>query len=487
MSNHIEDPKTVEILKWFEEVSKIPRCSCNEEQIALWLIDWAKKNGFPSNRDKTGNVVIRIPASKGYESAPAVILQGHMDMVCEKTQDSDHDFSKDPIKPVYGEEWLTADKTTLGADNGIAIAMAMTAALDKESLHPPLELLFTVDEETSLTGAGALEPGFVEGKCLLNIDSEKEGVFLVGCAGGERGDHTLPLDFVPTPPGYVPVTIEVTGLSGGHSADIHLEKANALKLIGRTLNAIALERRFHLADLAGGKADNAIPRNAEAVIFIKPSELPSTRSVVSGLEKKTRDEFKNTDPSLTIRVSEGSKKTYNEVITEKDSARVLLLILAMPHGIYAMSAEIPNFVETSDNFASFQIEDHRLKIVTSQRSPIVSRLEDVGAHIASVVCLAGGTSDFHDRYPGWKANMDSALLKKASAVYKKLRGQEPIVETTHGGLECGLIDERLPGMDMISFGPTIQNPHSPGERIFIPSIGRIYEFLVKLLEDLKNF
>lgn len=483
---NIKHIKTVEILKWFEEINKIPRCSKNEKQMGQWLMDWAKANNFSASQDNAGNVEIKVPGSPGCENLDPVIIQGHQDMVCEKTPDSNHDFEKDPVRLVFDGEWLKADKTTLGADNGIAIAMGLAAALDKELKHSPLELLFTVDEETGLTGAFALEPGFVHGRRLLNIDSEEEGVFTVGCAGGEKSNHSLPLDYETVPPGFVPLTIEAGGMAGGHSADIHHEKANALKVLGRTLQAIHEQDAvdFHLAHLEGGTVDNAVPRSAKAVIYLSSDRIQEVKDRVAQVEGIIKPEFKNTDPGLKLTVLDGSKESYAEAAALKSTEKIIELILAVPHGIYAMSTEVEHFVETSNNFASFKTEVKQFKFVTSQRSPIESRLDDVGRHIASIVRLAGGTSGHRGRYPGWQANMESLLLKQCAAVYEKLFGKKPVVETTHGGLECGVIGSKYPGMDMISFGPTIKHPHTPEEMIHIGSIGKVWDFMVALLKEL---
>jgi dipeptidase D len=487
---NIEHLKTVEILKWFEELDKIPRCSKNEAGVAKWLSNWAAENGFEAGQDNVGNLLIRVPGSEGYEDAEPVIIQGHMDMVCEKTPDSDHDFSSDAIRFVYDGEWLTADGTTLGADNGIAIAMAMAAALDTDLKHPPLELLFTVDEETGLTGAFGLEPGFVKGNRLLNIDSEEEGVFTVGCAGGLKSEHAVKLDMEPAPPGFVPYTLKAGGMSGGHSADIHHEKANALKVVARTLEALreyGEKLDFRLAGLSGGSADNAIPRDASAVIFFKNDGalFDQAQARVKDIEITIKAEFKNTDPELAITLTPASENEYTEVVNAQGAAELITLMLAMPHGIYAMSTEVENFVETSNNFASMKMADGVFHMVTSQRSPIESRLDDVTRHIRSVVSLVGGRTEHRGRYPGWPAKMDSTLLKQCVSVFKKLFDKEPVVETTHGGLECGVIGSKFPAMDMISFGPTIKEPHSPDEKIHIGSIGKVWDFMAALLAALK--
>ena len=476
--------KTAEILKWFEEISKIPRCSQHEKQIGLWLMNWGNTHGFTAKKDDAGNIMIRIPGSPGYENSEPVIIQGHLDMVCEKTPDSPHDFDTDPIHPVYDGEWLKADNTTLGADNGIAIAMGLAAALDTEIHHPPLELLFTVDEETALTGAFALQPGFVSGKRLLNIDSEEEGVLTIGCAGGEKSEHAFPLDFDTPPQGFVGLTINASNMSGGHSADIHHEKANALKVMGRALHTLRFLENIdlRLAYVKGGTVDNAIPRESTAVIFVHPHSLKKIKETVSQVEKILKIEFKNTDPDLSLAISEEIKEIIPETVSLTCTEKVIQLILALPHGIYAMSTEVEHFVETSNNFASCKIEDRQFRMVTSQRSPLVSRLDDVGRHIAAVVKLAGGSTVNRGRYPGWFPNNQSPLLQQCITVYEKMFGQKPRVETTHGGLECGVIGSKFPGMDMISFGPTIKHPHSPEEMIHIPAIGKVWDFMTALLE-----
>lgn len=481
-----EHNKTIEILKWFEALSRIPRASKNEEQVGQWLMNWAKENRFDAIKDKAGNVLIKVPASPGYENAPTVVLQGHQDMVCEKTPGSPHDFTKDPIKLVYDGEWLKADRTTLGADNGIAIAMGLTAALDKDLKHPPLELLFTVDEETGLTGAFALEPGFVKGMIMLNLDSEDEGVLTVGCAGGQKSDHTLPLEFDTVPDGFVPLILSVSGLAGGHSADIHHEKANAIKAAARALHELQLEMPVRIADIKGGTVDNAIPRDTETVICIPQEKAAKAGTIIGQLEIVLRKEFKNTDPDLRLSLSPLAVGDCPEAVTEESTRNVTRFLLAVPHGIWALSTEVKHAVETSDNLASLRIEDKTLHVVTSQRSPVPSRLDAVTLQIESVVQLAGGSTINRGRYPGWIPNMDSPILKKSLAVYEKLFGKEPMVEATHGGLECGVIGDKFPGMDMISFGPTIKFPHSPDEKVHVGTIGQVWDFFAALLEEMKN-
>jgi dipeptidase D len=482
-----EHAKTNEVLKWFEEITKIPRCSKHEEKIAAWLMDWAKENNFESKKDKVGNLVIKVPASPGYEHSPTVVLQGHMDMVCEKTPDSDHDFSRDPIQLIYDGDWLTADKTTLGADNGIGIAMAMTAALAKDIAHPPLELLFTVDEETGLTGANALAPGFVEGKILINLDSEDEGVFTVGCAGGMNTYSTVPFKLEVIPAGYKQHKIVAGGMKGGHSGiDIALEKANAIKVIARAVHQIKKEVDIRFADIEGGRAHNAIPRDCETVVFFPQNDWEKVKKTIAETEKIIKSEFKITDPDLKISIVQNGDGNYKKVMTAKETQKLIDFIFAVPHGVDAMSTDIEGLVETSNNLANIKIENGAVKVLTSQRSSLISRLQALTSRIESVARLAGGEAKSGDGYPPWPPNMDSALLDKSKKLYKKMYSKDPVVEVIHAGLECGIIGDKNPGMDMISIGPDLKNPHSPDEKINIPAIGKVWDFLVELLKELKE-
>ena len=482
---NFEHEKTNDILKWFEEISKIPRCSKNEEKICQWLINWAKENDFDAKMDNTGNILIKVPASPGYENSPGVVIQGHVDMVCEKTPDSTHDFSQDPIKLIYDGEWLTADKTTLGADNGIAIAMAIVLALDKDIQHPPLELLFTVDEETGLTGANTLEPGFIEGKILLNVDSEDEGYFTVGCAGGINTYLSLPLHFSEADPGLKHFKLKAGGMKGGHSGiDINAEKANAIRILGRTLLNVKKEIDINLTDIKGGSAHNAIPRDAEVSFFMSPDGFEKAKSLVAESESIFRNEFCTTDPDIQLILAEDNANPSKALSTE-ESQKVIEFTLAVPHGVSAMSTDIENLVETSNNFANIKIEDNILKVLTSQRSSIVSRLQGLTQGVEAVARIAGGAAHSGDGYPPWQPNMDSPLLKKSTELYERLYNKKPVVEVIHAGLECGIIGDKYPGMDMISIGPTLKFPHSPDEKIHIGSIGKVWDFMLVLLKELK--
>jgi len=476
--------KTKTIVGLFEEINKIPRCSKNEKAIADWLLAWARAHGLEARTDKVMNVVIDVPATAGYEKAPALVFQGHMDMVCEKTKDSTHDFAKDPIGLVFEDGWLTADRTTLGADNGIALAMALTVALDEDTPHPPLELLFTVDEETGLTGATALEPGFIKGKVLLNVDSEDEGVFTVGCAGGKDTHTTLPVAPEAAPSGHKAFRVVAGGMRGGHSGvDIHEQRANALKVLTLTLDRLAAAIDLRIADIAGGTAHNAIPRDAEALVYLPAGEADRAAEIVSGLGATLKAECAKTDPkvALSLEPAEGAGKALSAAETRK----VLDYLLTFPHGVSEMSNDIQGLVETSNNMATIKLAQNQVEVMSSQRSSNMDKLDRLTAQIEALARLAGGGAESGGGYPAWKPNMDSPLLARCVALYKEMFGKEPVVEIIHAGLECGIIGAKYDGMDMISFGPTIKNPHSPDEKIEIETIGQVWDFMAALMKSYK--
>jgi dipeptidase D len=483
---NIKHQKTRQILDLFEEISAIPRCSKHEEKIGAFLLHWAETHGLKAEKDKVGNVLIKVEASPGYESSGAVVIQGHMDMVCEKTADSPHNFDKDPIRFVYEGDWLKADHTTLGADNGIALAMAMTMALDKTVVHPPLELLFTVDEETGLTGANALQGDFIKGKILLNVDSEDEGVFTVGCAGGRDTHISLMLHYEDAPDGFVMARLKAGGMNGGHSGvNINEERANAIRVLVRTIMRIKKDFDVRLADISGGTAHNAIPRDAWADLFIPRESFKAIEKVAADMEQVFKHEFKKTDPTLKVSVELQPETMGKRPLNMADSGKICDLIIALPHGVAAMSTEMKGLVETSNNLASAKIASSKLEIVTSQRSSVMSRLDALTLRIEAIARIAGADAVSGGGYPSWQPNLQSPLLARCKDVYRKLFGREPHVEAIHAGLECGIIGDKKEGMDMISFGPTLKNPHSPEEKIHVESIGKIWDFMVELLKSLK--
>lgn len=479
--------KVCEILDIFEQIAAIPRCSKHEEKISQWLQSWARDNGLPVRADEAGNVVIEVEASEGYENAPGVVVQGHMDMVCEKTPDSAHDFSKDPIRPIADGEWLRADKTTLGADNGIAIAMGLVLATDKAVSHPSLELLFTVDEEQGLTGVAKLAPDFIKGRILLNIDSEDEGVLTVGCSGGKETRISLPLSFTGLPEDYQIYRLTVSGLRGGHSGvDIHKHRASANRILARLLGLLKESDDIRLVWIKGGTAHNAIARDAEARIAFNSADNGAVGKKISDFEQIVRNEFAASEKLPSVEISapqNGAGQSSHPVISAEDTARAINLMLALPHGVIGMSPDIEGLVETSTNFAIVEIKDDALKILSSQRSSVMSKLDELSQRIEALAALAGADTEAANAYPAWEPNMDSPLLEHCKNTYQKLYGKEPSVEIIHAGVECAILGAKYPGMDMISLGPTIENPHSPEERINIPTIGKVWDYLVEILKS----
>jgi dipeptidase D len=477
------DPKTKIILDYFERINQIPRCSKDEQQLAGWLATWAKNNGFNTKSDNAGNLVVDIPASKGFESAPTVILQGHMDMVCEKRPDTQHNFKTDPIRHIISGDWLHADGTSLGADNGIALALAMALVSDDSVRHPKLELLFTVDEETGLSGANQLDDKMITGHILINIDSEEEGVFTVGCAGGIDTKIELSINQIPVEEYDTLVRISVSGLCGGHSGiDINRGRANANKLLSRILSKALEQIKLRLISFIGGSAHNAIARDAEAFVTVKPDQLSSFKQIVADLEKKIEAEYAFVENELKIEVAvitdtSAQMNCADDVQTRK----IVDLLTALPHGVNRMSVETPGLVDTSSNLATVSFLNKGLHILSSQRSVFTSRVGEISRQVASVARLAGASVKTDSAYPAWQPKMDSDLLKRCKDTYRNLFKSQPVVEIIHAGLECAVIGDKYPDMDMISIGPTMKNPHSPDECLYIPSISKVWQFMAMLL------
>ncbi|MDX9991437.1 MAG: aminoacyl-histidine dipeptidase [Anaerolineales bacterium] len=474
------DNETQKIIHLFEQVSAIPRGTGREAALSAWLQAWAGQRGYTFKTDEAGNLLIRVPASPGCQAAPLLILQGHMDMVCEKTPESTHDFLKDPIRPFVDGDWLRAEATTLGADNGIAIALAMALVEDQALRHPPLELLFTVEEEVGIGGANLLQPGFAEGKILINLDSEEEGAFIVGCAGGQATHIRMSLWFEPLRD-WQAYHLRVAGLQGGHSGlDIHKHRANANHLLARTLERVRARVPMRIVDLQGGTAHNAIPREAQAWIAFDSGNFELVEQVLAQFEQNLAAEYAGVEQGIALTLEKcEAERAVNEVGTEK----LAHLLLAIPHGVAHMSARVDGFVETSNNFASVEIRGEELHLSTSQRSSVMSRLEALTGRVGAIAMLAGAQVSHSNSYPAWQPKMDSALLERSRQIYQTMFEIAPKVEMIHAGLECGVIGAIFGGMDMISLGATIQNPHSPQERLNIPSVGRVWKFLVALIES----
>lgn len=482
------DNKIEKVMDIFRQISAIPRCSKKEEKICSWIIQWANEKGFDFKKDAAGNLLISIPASTGYENAPGIVIQGHMDMVCEKTPNSGHDFSTDPIKLIFQNEWVRATDTTLGADNGIGVALALDVASDISLKHPPLELLFTVDEETGLTGASHLEENWLKGKILLNIDSEDDGTFTVGCAGGQDTRIRLPVGFETAPQQLPLYLLKVNGLRGGHSGvDIHEQRANAIKILARSLLLLMENYPIRIASIKGGNAHNAIPREAEAILAIDNNSTGTAFESIRKFEKTVQEEFKMIEPRLKVALGKAGEKgeTSRKIIPEKHALAAVRLLCAIPHGVHSMSYEIHGLVETSSNLATINTEDSTIEIITSQRSSSMSRLFEITGHIKAVSALAGADTVDENGYPAWQPQMGSHLLSRCANIYTGLFGNKPKIEVIHAGLECGVIGAKYPDMDMISFGPTIKGAHSPDEKLHIPSVGKVRAFLASLLEASK--
>ena len=468
--------------KEFEEISKIPRCSKHEEKIREYLLDFAKQHGLKSKTDKTGNVVISKPASSGMEGKPTVILQSHMDMVCEKNSDVDHDFTKDPIKFKLNGDILTADGTTLGADDGIGVATTLAILEDNTLKHGPLEGLFTVDEETGLTGAFALESDMLTGKIMLNIDSEDFGVITVGCAGGGDSKIKLPLKTQPISKDMENILIKISGLRGGHSGvDANEQRGNAIKLLARMLWKTSQNYDFCLADIKGGDKHNAIPREAYAKVSIGKTDKNKFISDIKSEEKDILGEIKPIDPNFKMDVEDIEKP--DKVLDKNSQNNLLNLLHGLPHGVDKMSYDISGLVETSTNLATVILDGNSAIMGLSSRSSIASALQDFRDRIHAIANLSGATVSEETPYPGWKPNLDSKLLKQSKKIFKDMYGKDPTVEAIHAGLECGIIGEKFPGMDMISIGPTIKYPHSPEEQVHVSTVDKFYDFTLKIIES----
>lgn len=469
------------ILKNFEKISSVPRGSKNEAGIRNWLIDWATEHNCTSKTDAAGNLVIYVPASHGYEDRPTLILQGHMDMVCQKTIESTHDFTKDPIQLIRDGDWIRANGTTLGADNGIGIALMMSLVEDESVKHPPLELLLTVEEESGLTGADTLDPALLTGKTLINVDSETEGVFTVGCAGGGNVYMTLPVTWDSQNQNEVAFELKVSGLQGGHSGeDINKFRTNANKLLARILDGIQRDIPIQLSALKGGTARNAIPRDAEAMFVCVPGKKESCKEIFAVLQAAIQSELAKTETGLVLSLNEIKSESIC-VISQAETQAAIRLLMALPHGVTSMFADMPAFVETSNNIGVMELKEDGLSVVSTNRSAVFSRLDEITRRVETVAWLAGAKTERTKMFPPWQPNMESPLLKQCVDTYRSIKEEDPKIELTHGGLECGIISERCGGLDTISMGPTIKDLHSPDERLYIPSLVNTWEFLKKLL------
>jgi len=484
MSVAIEGLKPELVWKHFAAIARIPRCSKNEAAVAQYVLDAAKHLALVARQDKHGNVVVKKPATPGKENFRSLALQGHLDMVCEKNADKVHDFSKDPIELVRKDNTLMANGTTLGADNGIAVAANLAIMESSDIEHGPLELVFTVDEETGLTGAANLEPDFLESRTLLNLDSEDEGELYVGCAGGRNTTGFWRFDFEKAPPKSVAQTVWVKGLRGGHSGvEIDKGRGNSIKILNRVLIALS-ELSARVSSINGGNKSNAIPREAEALIFLPKNKIAQAQEIVGRHNEMIRAEIPSVEPDLVISLAERDSARKGRVLPKALQRRILRTLSAMPHGVTKMSADISWLVETSTNLAVVRTEKKQVVVTTSQRSSVASEFDEICESVKAVFELGKAKVESTDGYPGWKPNMNSSILKVARDTYQALFGKEPEVKAVHAGLECGIIAERFPGMDMVSFGPTLRGVHSPDEVIYIDTVEKFWKFLLGILKSM---
>jgi len=472
MNKVFEELKPELLWKHFDEIRKIPRCSGEEGKIREYVVNFAKQKGFEYEVDNVGNVLIRKGASPGKEKAHGIVLQGHMDMVCDKNSDVQHDFSKDPIRVKMEEGWITADGTTLGADNGIGVAAGLAVLEDDSLIHGPLEVLLTIDEERGLTGASNIKPGFLKGKYLLNLDSEDEGIFFIGCAGGR--DTVFRLKTKRNKGKGDAFEIKVSGLKGGHSGvDIHLQRGNAIRTIARVLYEIGDAK---VSFIEGGNKRNAIPRETRAIVF---SDENKVKLAVERVLAEVKEELKYSDPGVKIEYSRAEAKDYIE-----ESKRLIDFLLSLPHGVLAMSLAMKGLVESSTNLAIVKTEENFIEIVESSRSSINSSLDFICNQLKAYGNLAEVDVEQGEGYPGWSPNPDSKILKIMKKVYKNLFGREPEATAIHAGLETGIIGKNYPEMEMISFGPTIRYPHSPDEKVEIKTVKKFWSLLIETLKEL---
>jgi dipeptidase D len=466
----------------FAELTAIPRPPKEEEKVRAHVLGWAEQLGLKSATDAEGNVVVKVPASSGREDAPTVVLQSHLDMVCERDPDSEYDPRAGRIRVEVEDDWVVAPETTLGADNGVGVAAAMAAAEDAAFEHGPLELLFTVSEEQGLTGAKALDASFVSGRVLLNLDGTSDHSLTIGCAGSTHTFTRLPLPLEAVPAGDVTLRVALTGARGGHSGgDIDKSRANAIKELGRVLSRAYERVPFRLARLDGGVSRNAIPRDASATVAVAPGDEAGFREAAERELGSLREQFAGSDGDLALSIEPAN---VERALEHAATRRVLDLLAATPTGVIAMSPALPGKVETSTSLTVATTDDGVLTLASMTRSANAPALDDVVAGIVATARLAAAEVEIRRSYPPWRPDLDSRLLGVARGTFERLFDETPTLEVVHGGLECAVIGDKLPGVEMLSLGPEIVGPHAPGERVSIPATQRFYSLLGALLDDL---
>ena len=485
MSNEISKLTPNEVWENFHAITRIPRPSHHEEQIRQFIADFGKELGLETIQDKIGNVIIRKPASAGMEKHKGVILQGHLDMVPQKNSDKDHDFTKDPIETIIDGEWVRANGTTLGADNGIGVAAAMAVLASKNLVHGPIEALFTATEETGMDGAIGLKSGLLKGDILINMDSEDEGELYVGCAGGEDANVLFNYTPVPVPAESIAFRLNITGLKGGHSGlDIILGRGNANKIFFRVMKEAYKVCGLRLASFNGGNLRNAIPREAFGIVTVPYAKADKLVGLLAGLTTIIKRELSATEPTLKIELSKTEMPSM--LIDEQTQINLTHAIVACPNGVIRMSDSMPGLVETSTNLAIVKSDSDAktISIACLMRSSVDTARAELGSRMDSVFSLAGAKVTLAGGYPGWKPNMESPILKTMQGVYQSKFGRIPEIKAIHAGLECGILGGTYPSWDMISFGPTIRFPHSPDEKVNIESVSKFWNFLVETLKSI---
>ncbi len=481
MTNEILSLKPTAVWKYFYQLTQVPRPSKHEDKIQAFMLEFGQSLGLETLRDETGNVIIKKPASKGYEDRLGVILQAHLDMVPQANNDTPHDFVNDPITAYIDGEWVTAKGTTLGADNGIGVSAIMAILADNDIKHGPIEALFTCDEETGMTGAFGLKDDVLDGDILLNLDSEEEKELCIGCAGGIDGTTHLPITRQDKPTEKALYELTIKGLRGGHSGvDIHLQRGNANKLLGRWLTLIDTD--FDLISINGGSLRNALPREASAVIATD-SDKALLEAVADKFKQILAKEYGDVEPDVELLIDNASVEN-NHALTEVSKKAVLNAISACHHGVYRMSVDMEGLVETSNNLAIIKTTDNDVEFDCLVRSSVDSARDELVAHLTATFDMAGATTEFSGAYPGWKPNPKSAILEVMKTTAEQLFGITPPIQAIHAGLECGLLGGVYPHWDMISFGPTICFPHSPDEKVKIDTVAPFYEWLLLTLENI---
>jgi dipeptidase D len=481
----VKDLQPKAVFEIFDKITQIPRPSKKEEKIRKFILEFAKEHGIDAHADEIGNVIMRKPATPGYENAPTVILQGHMDMVCE----SDHkgfDFENSPIETIVDGEWVRANGTTLGADNGIGVAASLAILTDDTLQHGPLEALITMDEETGMTGANNLKKGELTGSILINLDSEDDAEVFVGCAGGIDTVATFTYKRSCAPVDFHYFLFDVRDGLGGHSGgDIHLGRANANKLIARFLFNLMQKHEITVCEIDGGNLRNAIPRAAHVVFGVHTSKKEEVRIAFNRYVADIEREYKGLEVNLKLTLDSVEKPEF--AIDSTTTRNLILSLYCAPHGVISMSRDIEGLVETSTNLASVKMKDEdKILVTTSQRSSVDSRKLDIAHQVEAVFTIAGATVEHGDGYPAWTPNLDSTVMKLASDAYEELYGVRPAIKAIHAGLECSLFQQNYPGLDMVSFGPTLRDVHSPSERMHIPAVERFYQQLRRTLEKIAN-